>query len=37
MLYTWSPVLPWVFVFCTTLLSILLIVFFIRDPQEAEV
>ena len=37
MLYTWSPVLPWIFVFFTTLLSILLIVFFIRDPQEAEV
>lgn len=36
-LYSWNPVLPWVFVFCTTLLSILLILFFIRDPQEAEV
>ncbi len=35
-LYSWNPVLPWVFVFCTTLLSILLILFFIRDPQEAE-
>ncbi len=36
-LYTWNPVLPWVFVFGTTLLSILLIIVFIRDPQEVEV
>jgi MFS family permease len=37
LLYMVSPVLPWVFVFFTTLISILLIVFFISDPQEAEV
>jgi MFS family permease len=36
-LYTINPVLPWVFVTVTTLLSILLVVLFIRDPQEAEV
>lgn len=36
-LYSLNPVLPWVFVLCTTLLSILLIVLFIRDPRDAEV
>ena len=36
-LYTINPVLPWVFVLCTTLLSILLIVLFVRDPKEAEI
>ena len=36
-LYTMNPVLPWVFVFFTTLLAILLIVLYIRDPHEVEI
>lgn len=36
-LYTLNPVFPWVFVFFTTLFSILLVVLFIRDPEEAEI
>jgi MFS family permease len=36
-LYAANPVYPWVFVLCTTLLSLLLTVLFIRDPQRAEV
>jgi MFS family permease len=36
-LYAANPAYPWVFVFFTTLLSLLLTVLFIRDPQKAEV
>jgi DHA1 family multidrug resistance protein-like MFS transporter len=35
-LYGWSPTYPWIFVLAATLISLLLSVFFIRDPQEAQ-
>ena len=36
-LYTLNPAYPWLFSLVTTLLSLMLTFFFIRDPQEAEV
>ena len=36
-LYTLNPAYPWLFSLATTLLSLMLAFFFIRDPQEAEI
>ena len=36
-LYLWHPALPWLFALPVTLISIILIVRYIRDPKEAEI
>ena len=36
-LYTYSPACPWFFVFIATLISVVLSLLFVRDPQQAEI
>ncbi|MFP3897643.1 MAG: MFS transporter, partial [Anaerolineales bacterium] len=35
-LYDWNPAYPWLFVLAATLISLLLAIFFVRDPEKAE-